>query len=301
MISFSMGCGQLDVDLSTDTSEAIATNFLLSNDMPWIVDITRVRSISDSLFYNEISDPIITISFNDLVHDDFVRIKKDVEFIPSYIHKGSVPSIPAGSICKLNISSIDFPDVEAIDTMPALPQVLSSEIRNIETTKFSNPLFTNHFLLSAFLELKFGKSENDNFYIVQSVLTNDLIDLNPGFLSAGIPKEYADSIYTSEASIRYEGLASDIRVIDLDLFDNEEPTIMIDISGRYLSKSGSTTLILNILKVSRTYSDYIQRSFHTLGTNTDIFSEPIEAFFNIENGFGIFALANSQTTIIEVD
>lgn len=125
-----------------------------------------------------------------------------------------------------------------------------------------------------------------------------------------------DSTSAQESELVYGSIERPDRTADLDIFENSRDNLFYEddftkdgrkrIHFRFTSsydnfdRDKGTTLIVRITNLSNSFRAF-QKSAHLYTINQDNpFAEPVEIYSNVENGYGIFALAARSFQVAKV-
>ena len=112
------------------------------------------------------------------------------------------------------------------------------------------------------------------------------------------------SIRTRQIGVAIElGMIGDTtRVFTDDLFNGERHLAILefDLENRDNQKSRKTELILNLKHTSEAYYNYYRSLESQANAQENPFTEPAQVFSNIQNGYGIFAVYLSDSTVLPI-
>lgn len=245
------GCETVvEVDLPEHTPVLVANSFFTPEE-DWQVQLYRSRGILDNDPYELISDAAVEI-----VEDDAV-IATLTEVYPGFYQMDEGTRPQAGHKYTLHASAPALEAIEATDSIPTAVEIqdidlnYGATIENI-TVHFSDPPdVKNYYQISILQEM-----EGYTFPIYFE--TDDLIFETQG----GIDAEEA---FFDDALIAGQDYGLKLRVYPAEPVDK---------------------IYVLLLSLSESYYNYMQS---TKDLDDNPFVEPMRAFTNISNGFGIFA------------
>lgn len=291
---FLSGCTpDLDIKAVTEAPPALAVNCIFAPGEPWDIRVVSTKSAYDSLGYLSISDAAITVSYDGGEIGDFVFVPSGNPLdIGRYTNRTPVGGVPLGvGLRRILVRRAGFPDAEAIDTVPPAPMVdavalLRSSVID-RTPNFPGIELPPSYLVAGLLRITLRDATGRHWYRIRVRSHNDY--WLPPISSNLVPLR--DSIYYSDAGLNWPG--QDLEIYHASFsdatFDGRTKDILVDFSSPARVRTGPPAFVLlEISTISYAHYAYLKK-LQEIQLGQSPFSEPIQAFSNIEGGYGIFA------------
>ena len=274
-VLFFMACENLEVVVPIDIDDpdpVLAVGAYFSNDMDSynLAVYQAVGALSD--LENKTQDSaLVQIFEEDLLFDEFVSDKAILEVF----EKNFVP----GNNYRLQVSKSGFETISAQAVYPSLVEIdtayyrestvvgeFNEDVKQIQVD-FQDPVGSNFYEIKAYVIEEIG-SENYFYPLYPSA------DQFNGQIGRG------EGLFFSDEN--FEGELAEIIINYSDFEVDEDAEVILElrhITEDYLLFDLSLELAFN--------------------SNDNPFSEPVQVKSNIENGFGVFALWNSDIVVLE--
>jgi hypothetical protein len=240
----------VEVDIPEHTPVLVANSFFTPEE-DWQVQLYRSRGILDNDPYEVISDATVEI-----LEDDAV-VATLAEMDPGLYQQSEGTRPQAGHTYTLRATAPGLEEIEATDSIPTAVEIQDIDLNygaNIEniTVHFTDPPDVKNYYQISILQEMYGYTFPIYFE------TDDLIFETQG----GIDAEEA---FFNDALIAGQDYGLKLRIYPAEPIDK---------------------IYVLLLSVSESYYNYMQS---TKDLDDNPFVEPMRAYTNISNGFGIFA------------
>lgn len=264
----------LDVDIQEQKSKLVL-NSIISSDCVIVAYVSKSWDILDTIhYYNPPVEAIVQVSDENGSENILVKTI-DRNYRQSY--RSNLSPIP-GHTYTLKVSADGLESISATAILPGLIENVQVTIDSLHPVGDKLPI-----------EVKFSdRTDQKNYY--EAYLIQKVKRLNRSWDSSGQEITYYDTAWY-RYKLYYEYIDySNNKSLLADVYCNGTCTIKSTLDA---SSYNSTHQILEakieVLNISPDYFEYLSTAHLQSETNNDPFSQPVQIFNNIKNGFGIFA------------
>jgi hypothetical protein len=268
----------LDVNLPAQKAKLVV-NSIISTDCVMVASITQSKDVLDTNYiYNEVQNVTMKVFDESGAVVDFA---KRLTMYGETIYRSDKSPLP-GQTYTIQVEAPGFDAVEGKTRFPDLVENLTVEIDSSQILDFRIPI-----------DVKFrDKPDQKNYYEVYLTF-NTLVDY--WSIDYVTKDTLARITYTNWSRSALHFKKTDVHTGESLFSDTYCNGGQCNLKSSFSSQDyyGSNFEILDlqieVLNISPDYFDYLSTSDLQGKTKSDPFSQPVQVFNNIKNGYGIFA------------
>lgn len=271
----------LDVDLP-DSDRRIVINSIFNTDSVFEVNLSKSLHVLDNNQMLFLPGASMKLYENDVFIDSLIYIENG-----NYTTDDFFPS--AGKKYRLEVDYLGLNHASAENSIPDDIEILSVDTMSVKrndenkikcTLKFKDPSGSNYYVLKAYRYFRYDNYElgttDSSFSYIYIDSDDPVIDTDGGLMG--------EIIFTDE------------------LFNDKEYNLYLYISEwdvcNYDMSSDSAYVYFQLRSVSPEYFYYTKSLNQYYNTHGNPFSEPVQVYSNVKNGFGIFAGFSNSTRMM---
>lgn len=297
-----LGACELIIDIETPPfNKSLVINSIVNTDSTISAVISRDRYVLDNSIGNfgveHIEDANVFLFENEIPIGQLTFQEEDDEFnfVNGYFKIDHV-AFP-GSTYRLDVSAPGFKNATVSTIIPDR----TAGLRNLAIEEVPDEFGFTSYKITGILEDQVG----EDFYEIQFFESWN----NPIFNDQGEiigTENVFSTMYVETDDLLFEDHLWDLLIFSDDLFEGRSYEIMVDTwvndFSRYEDEfdiDPDHKIFIQVKSISEDYFNFFNTVALQNWTSGDPFSEPVQVFSNVENGFGIFA--GYQTTWYQID
>ncbi len=275
----------IDMKLPEQPPKMVVNSFF-TPDSIIMLHLSKSQFVLKNQELKPITDANISLFENGKFIGKFTHINKGFYYLPGFFPK-------VNAQYTLNAESSGLKSVEANDIIPGKPT-----INRIETSS-SYYQGENYKDFIIYIE---DNANEENFYMVDLIgkrydyiydtLTYDIID----------SVEISEHVYFTSQDLVFEDQgASSQSVISDKIFNGAIYPLRLSVSTYNFDEyeySGYVEIIVHLKQISKAYAQYMLT--YSKNRYSDPFSQPVQVYSNVTNGFGIFAGYSSALSSVKL-
>lgn len=271
----------LDIELPSKDGKIVINSFFNNNEQ-LTVNISKSLHILDNVESKLLNDAIVNIYEDNVFKEKLTNINNGnyiTNFIPS-----------KGKTYKVSVSYSSLKDAYSENSIPATTNIISVDSSTVYSTNNSGINGNGESNPQYQLKIKFKDPESiKNYYSLK------LYHKNQGYIYKNTNyQDYYPMYFSSNDLIIESWQFNETAYFSDDFIDGKVYEIIINID-KYNLPYIDNEVIIELNSVSKEYFLYCKSYNLYQSVNNNPFSEPVQVFNNIENGFGIFAGYSSDT------
>lgn len=284
---------------------SLVVNCFFNPDSVWKVNVSKSQHIFDNAGIQKINNAKISLYEGSALIDNPTLVS-DGNYVSS---KNLKPE--TGKNYKITVSADGFKNIESSDFAPVSTQILKVDTGTVfrQNQKYfemkikfkDNPSVKNYYNIQIFAEqyrISFDslgqpiKDTANSEIIPYSFESNDIIfgEHQNWFGNEGAI--FTDEIFASKGEYQLSIFAN-IYIYQYDFSSGH--------SSVTKSESNVSKFYIHLKSVSESYYKYVASYQNWRQSNGDPFSQPVQVYNNISNGYGIFAGYSSALHIVNLD
>jgi hypothetical protein len=249
-----------------------------SQDSAWLFFVSRSLSVIDNAELKYVTDATVKLFEEDELKATLTSITYDPETnIPFYRFEGLNPQV--GKKYKVEVSHPDYPTIYASDVLTTPVNLIIENSKIIDSSLFYDPWLQKSIgNMTASITISVDDpAKQDNYYLLYMY-----------YIDSSEYAVYKTKIYSYETNNPAVDKKYDNGLLFTDyLFDGKKYEITFKIDDWSFYSGKKYYFVLESMSRARFYYEKSTRLYYNM--QYDPFSEPIQIFNNIENGYGIFA------------
>jgi len=280
-----------------DNGRKLVVNSLFQADSNLIINLTKSKYILDNTQYNTYSnfpnvlDADISLYQNNILLENLVEIEPGVYKSASFLSENTQYSI--------TINTDDFEQVKATDIIPKAVKINNFEFINYTSDEYGD-IYSNFII-------EFKDDANiENYYLIEllkEIIYYDDYNYETGEYETETKFLENISIFTNDVNKKSKSNDYEI-ILNDEFFNGKEHTFSFNSFIYYYYDGGvnenKEKYYVILHSISKDYYLYNVSLNNFLETEGNAFSESVQVYGNIENGFGIFAGISSAVDSVSV-
>lgn len=275
----------VDMKLPEQPPKMVVNSFFTPDSLI-MLHLSKSQFVLKNQELKPITDGEISLFENGKYIGKFTHINKGFYYLPGFFPKENV-------MYTLNASGAGLKSVEAIDFIPTKPLINRIELSN---SYYEGENYKD------FIVYIQDKAEEENYYMVDllgkrydyvyDTLTYDIIDSVEVYERVGFMSQ--DLVFEDQG-------ASSQAIISDKLFNGSIYPLRLSVSAYYFdeySNMGYFEMSVQLRQVSKAYAQYVLT--YSKNRYSDPFSQPVQVYTNVTNGFGIFAGYSSTLSSVKL-